>query len=128
MSELEGSGKALASAIAVGRIGLGVSFTLTPKLALRAWPGRGAGDDPTTRFLARSTGGRDLAIGMGTLMAIQKDAPVRGWLEAGMLADATDVFAILVGFRSMSKVKGLLALTSAVGSILASRRAIASLS
>jgi hypothetical protein len=128
VSELEGGGKAAATAIAVGRIGLGVGFTLVPKLALRAWPGRGAGDDATIRFLARSTGGRDLAIGVGTLLAIQKDAPVRGWLEAGMLADAVDAVAILLAFRSMPKLKALFALASAVGSVLASRRAIASLS
>jgi hypothetical protein len=103
-----------------------VGFTLVPKLALRAWPGRGAGDDATARFLARSTGGRDLAIGLGTLLAIQRDAPVRGWLEAGMLADAVDALAILVAFRSMPKLKALFALGSAVGSILTSRRALAS--
>ena len=128
MAELEGGGKAAATAIAVGRIGLGVGFTLVPKLALKAWPGRGSGDDPTVRFLARSTGGRDLAIGVGTLMAIQKDTPVRGWLEAGMLADAVDALAILAAFRSMPKLKATFALGSAVGSVLASRRAIASLS
>ena len=128
MAELAGGGKAAASAIAVGRIGLGLGFTLMPKLALKAWPGRGAGDDPTARFLARSTGGRDLAIGVGTLIAIQRDAPVRGWLEAGMVADAVDAVAILLAFRSVPKVKALFALVSAVGSIVTSQRALASIS
>ena len=44
---------ATVTAIGLGRIALGVGYTLTPSLALRAWPGRpmpaGAGDAPVLK-------------------------------------------------------------------------------
>ena len=90
--------RATARAIPWGRIALGASYSLAPGLALRLWPGGGAHRDPAARFLARSTGVRDLAIGLGTLMAVRKGGAVRGWLEAGMLADAGDAAAVLLGY------------------------------
>jgi hypothetical protein len=116
--------RAVAKAIALGRIGLGVAFTLTPGLALRAWPGDGSHEHGVSRFLARSTGGRDLALGIGTLVALRRDAPVRGWLEAGMLADGVDAFAILTVFRSVPRGRALLALASAGGAVVAGRRIV----
>ncbi len=98
-----------------------------PGLALRAWPGGGAHADPAARFLARSTGARDLAIGIGTLFALQKDAPVRGWLEAGMLADVGDVAAVLLGIRSLPRKRAVLALAAAGGTVVAGRRLVGAL-
>ncbi len=116
--------RAVATAIAAGRVGLGVAFTLAPGLALRAWPGDGSHTQPVTRFLARSTGGRDLAIGIGTLVALRKDAPVRGWLEAGMLADAVDAIAIVAVIRTVPKGRAALALAAAAGAVIAGRRIV----
>ena len=113
--------KATAKAIALGRIALGASYSLAPGLALRLWPAQGAHTEPAARFLARSTGVRDLAIGIGTLFALQKDAPVRGWLEAGMLADAGDAVACLLGFRTLPRRRAVLALTAATSTVVASR-------
>ena len=113
--------RATAKAISVGRMALGASYSLAPGLALRAWPGRGAHTDPAARFLARSTGVRDLALGIGTLLALQKDAPVRGWLEAGMLADAGDTVAVLLGFRSLPRARAVVALVAAGGTVVAGR-------
>jgi hypothetical protein len=114
--------RAVAKAIAIGRIGLGAAFTLTPGLALRAWPGDGSHDHAVSRFLARSTGGRDLAIGIGTLFALQKGTPVRGWLEAGMLADAVDAVATVAIARSVPK-KGRVVLVfgAAAGALVVGR-------
>jgi hypothetical protein len=116
--------RAVAKAIALGRIGLGTAFTLVPGLALRVWPGVGAHESPVSRFLARSTGGRDLAIGIGTLVALRRDAPVRGWLEAGMLADAVDAVAVVTVLRSVPKGRALVALASAAGAVVAGRRIV----
>jgi hypothetical protein len=116
--------RAVAKAIAVGRIGLGVAFTLAPGLALRVWPGDGSHEHAVSRFLARSTGGRDLAIGIGTLVALSKDTPVRGWLEAGMLADAVDAVAVLGVARSVPRSRALLAFVAAGGAVVAGRRII----
>jgi hypothetical protein len=119
--------KATATAVCAGRIALGASYGLAPGLALRAWPGRDAHADPAARFLARSTGVRDLALGIGTLFALQKDAPVRGWLEAGMLADVGDAAAVLLGFRSLPRARAVLALVAALGTVVAGRRLVADL-
>ena|SRR5205085_5662118 len=120
--------KATAKAIAVGRMALGVSYSLAPGLALRLWPAQGSHADPAARFLARSTGIRDLAIGIGTFLALQKDAPVRGWLEAAMLADAGDAAAVVLGFRSLPRGRALLALTAASGTVVVARRLVGELS
>ena len=116
--------RAVATAIAAGRVGLGVVFTFAPGVALRAWPGDGSHTQPVARFLARSTGGRDLAIGLGTLVALRKDAPVRGWLEAGMLADAVDAIAIVAVIRTVPKARALVAFLAAAGAVVAGRRIV----
>ncbi|HJV08176.1 MAG TPA: hypothetical protein VJ653_00785, partial [Acidimicrobiales bacterium] len=89
-------------AVGLGRIALGVGYSLTPALALKAWPGRApstAGDAALLKLMARSTGGRDISLGLGVLFAQKHDAPVRGWLEAAMLADVADAVAILIAFK-----------------------------
>lgn len=116
--------RAVATAIAGGRIALGASYSLAPGLALRLWPGQGAHDDAAARFLARSTGVRDLAIGVGTLFALQKGAPARGWLEAGMLADAGDAVAVVLGVRHLPRRRALLAFTAAAGTVVVTRRLV----
>lgn len=116
--------RAVATAIAAGRIALGASYSVAPGLALRVWPGRSAAADPASRFLARSTGVRDLAIGVGTLFALQKGAPVRGWLEAGMLADAGDAVAVALGARHLPRVRAVAAFAAAAGAVVVARRLV----
>ena len=41
-------------------------------------------------MLARAFGVRDLAIGLGAVIALDRGMPVRGWIEAGVLSDAVD--------------------------------------
>ena len=116
---------ATVKAVAVGRIGLGVGYTLTPALALRAWPGRPAGtaeDGALLRMMARSTGGRDIGLGLGALFAQKHNAPVRGWLEAAMLADVADAVAILIAFRHLPRAKAVLMLGAALGTAAAGQR------
>jgi hypothetical protein len=43
--------------------------------------------------LARAFGARDLAIGLGVVIALDRGAPVRGWLEAGAVSDTLDFSA-----------------------------------
>lgn len=109
----------VAKAVALGRIGLGAVFTVMPSVALSAWPGRGSRRMPVARLLARSVGVRDLALGVGTLAAIKHDAPLRGWIEAGVLADAGDALAIVLGFRHLPRRRAALAFLSAAGAAAA---------
>ncbi|MGH9226190.1 MAG: hypothetical protein ACRD2W_20935 [Acidimicrobiales bacterium] len=85
-------------AFAAGRIGMGAVAVVAPKSALKRWLGPD-GTRPDTRLLARMLGARDVAIGIGTLFAVKHQSPVRGWLEAGALADAGDLAASVLGLR-----------------------------
>ena len=122
--------RAAAKAMGAGRIALGLSYVLAPGLALRAWPGTRpstADDGRQLRHLARSTGGRDIALGAGVLLALSHDAPVRGWLEAASLADAVDALAIILAFPHLPRRKAVLMLGAALGAAAAGRRLATSL-
>jgi len=81
------------------RTGLGVVAFLVPWPPARPWIGADAAR-PTAKTLARGLGARDVALGLGTLLAQQQGSPVRGWLAASALADAGDVAATVIGWRS----------------------------
>jgi hypothetical protein len=85
----------LALSLARGRMAFGAAFVLAPGLAGRLWVGDDA-DRRAVKVLTRALGARDLAIGLGVAIALDRGAPVRGWLEAGTLADAADFLAALV--------------------------------
>ena len=85
-----------AIAQARGRIAFGLAFLLFPGLAARGW----VGDDarrPGAKVLCRALGARDLALGLGVVIALDRGAPARGWLEASALADAMDFVATMLG-------------------------------
>jgi hypothetical protein len=79
----------MAIALARGRIAIGAVALIAPGLASRLTFGRD-GSRPGTRLFARMLGGRDVALGLGVVIALDRGAPVRGWLEAGALADGVD--------------------------------------
>jgi hypothetical protein len=90
----------LALAHARGRMVVGAAFVLAPGLAGRLW----IGDDArrgAVKVVARAFGARDLAIGLGVVIALDRGAPVRGWLEAGALSDALDFMASLLAGDSI---------------------------
>jgi hypothetical protein len=66
-------------------------------------------------------GARDLALGLGAILAMRHDAPVRGWVEAGGLADAGDLAATLLAWRSLPRASrwGVAVLTA--GGVVAGR-------
>jgi len=116
---------ATVKAIGLGRIGLGVGYSLFPGLALKVWPGRRAStpaDDALLRLMARSTGGRDISLGLGVLFAQKHGTPVRGWLEAAMLADVADAAAILLAIRHLPRARAVLMLGAALGTAAAGQR------
>lgn len=83
-----------------GRIAVGAAFVLFPGLAGRRWVGADAARRPV-KVLARAFGARDLAIGLGVVIALDRGTPVRGWIEAGMLSDAIDTMASLLAGGSI---------------------------
>jgi hypothetical protein len=83
-----------------GRQLVGAAFVVLPGLAGSAWIGSDARRRPV-KVLARAFGARDLALGLGTAIALDRGAPVRGWIEAGALSDAIDTAASLLAGNSI---------------------------
>jgi len=113
----------LAEAVAWGRIAIGVTALLAPTAPLRPWVGRDFAWQPRAKLLARSLGARDLALGIGVILALRHDGPVRGWVEGGGVADAGDVLATLLAFGKLPKAGRWLVLLSAGAAAAAGRLA-----
>ena len=111
----------LAEAIALGRIAIGLAALIAPTVPLRPWVGRDFAWQPRAKLLARSLGARDLALGVGVMLALRHKAPVRGWVEGAVLADAGDALATLLAFGSLPKSGRWVVLASAAGAAAAGR-------
>jgi hypothetical protein len=114
--------KDTARLLALGRVIIGASIFLFPSTFVRLWTGRRNESYPTN-MLARGLGARDLAIGLGTLIALEGSSAAR-WLQAGAVADAGDAIGTLSSIRELGGLKAtaLLAVevgAAAVGSALA---------
>jgi hypothetical protein len=86
-------GRDLAVSLAGGRIAIGVVSLLAPAFVARTMTGRD-GSDGGTRLFARMVG--DLGLGLGVVVALDRGAPVRGWLEASAVVDGIDAAACLL--------------------------------
>jgi hypothetical protein len=107
-----------------GRMAIGAAMMVAPRLIGPMWVGDD-GDRPAVKLLARALGVRDLVVGLGTAVALDRGAPVRGWLEGAAVADAVDFVATLavgdaIPRRSRRSVL-LIAAASAVSCALLSR-------
>jgi hypothetical protein len=85
----------LAVGLAGGRIAIGVVSLVVPGVVGRAMMGP-AGDSRATRLVLRVVGSRDLALGIGVLVALGRNAPVDGWLRASAVADGLDAAGSLL--------------------------------
>ena len=87
--------RGLAIGVARGRIAIGVVSLLAPGFVARTMTGR-AVSEGETRLFARMLGARDLGLGLGVLVALDRGAPVRGWLEVSAVVDGIDAAACLL--------------------------------
>jgi hypothetical protein len=106
---------ALAIALARARIAIGASAVLAPRLAARAMGGR-SGVDGVAPVFARMLGARDIALGLGTVIALDRGKPVRGWLEASALADTADCLASILGREQLARAAYGLSVVGAAAS------------
>jgi hypothetical protein len=85
----------LAVTLARGRIAFGVVSLLVPGLVARTMTDveRSEGG---TRLFVRMIGARDLGVGLGLQIAIDRDSSTRGWLEASAVIDGIDAAACLL--------------------------------
>lgn len=95
-------------ALGFARIAVGASLLLMPSRGGRTWIGPSAADAPV-KVALRAMAIRDLAIGLGAVIAVDRDAPARGWIEAGALSDAGDLAATLLAWRQLPKFGRLVA-------------------
>jgi hypothetical protein len=103
-----------AEILALIRIGLGVMAWVAPALITEPWVGP-TGEADARAVLSRALGARDISLGLGALLAARNHRGLRGWVEAGGLADAGDLVATLIGFRRLPRFSrwGLVAMTAA---------------
>jgi hypothetical protein len=90
----------LAVGFAGGRTAIGVVSLLAPGLVGRAMMGPD-GDSGGARLLLRVVGARDLALGIGVLAALDRKAPVHGWLRASAVADGLDAAGSVLARRHL---------------------------
>ena len=110
--------RGLAVTLARGRIAFGVVSLLAPGLVARTMTGGGRSEDGM-RLFVRMIGARDLGVGLGLEVALDRDAPTRGWLEASAVIDGLDAVACLFARHHLRPgvLPGTLAL-AATGSLL----------
>ena len=91
----------LAMSVARCRIAIGLAAVVAPGLATRVLGGRRASAGIAPLF-ARMLGARDIALGLGTVIALDKGTPVRGWIEGAALADTVDCAACVLARDEMA--------------------------
>ena len=102
--------------VAAGRIALGAGLLVRPELLTVPWIGRD-GRRSGARVLARAVGARDLALGAGALTS--GDSGLERWLQAAVLADATDFFAtVAAGDELPAPGRVLVGATALSGALL----------
>jgi len=94
-----------------GRAALGAWLVAKPQSVVgTGW----IGDDATRDSVAiplRAVGARDMALALGTFATRRSGGPLKPWLLAATLADATDLFATFAAGRAVPKSsKALIAL------------------
>jgi hypothetical protein len=111
-----------ATAVAAGRVAIGVTALAWPSVPARPWVGAAA-DDVAAQVFGRALGARDLALGLGALAALQGPAAgtgsARAWVAAGALSDTLDVMASVKSWPELPRFTRWLVAASAGGAALA---------
>jgi hypothetical protein len=104
----------LAQVFGFVRIITGAALFFAPRRSARTWTGESS-RELTSNLAVRGMGARDIAIGLGILMALERGAPVRGWLEAGVLSDAADAVGTLSQWGDLGTPRALFWLAAELG-------------
>lgn len=93
--------RTVVAAIALGRLVLGTALVATPKKVVGpGWIGAEA-ERPAAGVLLRAVGARDVAIAVGTLLALKQGSSLKPWIVGGALADGTDFVATLAAGQAL---------------------------
>lgn len=107
--------KEMARMLGLARLAVGVVGFIAPTKTIRGWIGQEAKPYPTNMVM-RGFAARDAAIAIGLLAALEKDGPVRGWLEASAMSDLGDAIGTLAAWKDLPGLRRLLLLAVEVGS------------
>ncbi|MFN2594788.1 MAG: hypothetical protein ABR579_07870 [Actinomycetota bacterium] len=107
----------VATLLSGARVALGALLFLMPTKTAKAWSSQGA-DSPAAIVASRGMGGRDFVLGLGALLALGNDKPVRGWIEAAALSDLLDAINAALSFRKLPPIRALLMGGSAAGAAI----------
>jgi hypothetical protein len=90
-------------ALGAGRVTIGVVALVRPDLMARAWVGAVQAAGPAGMVLGRAAGGRDIALGVGALLASfrRNSRGLLGWTVAGSFCDAVDMAATVASWRDL---------------------------
>jgi hypothetical protein len=102
--------------LALARVVIGGAFLLFPRRAARVWTGE-ADHSATARLAVRALGARDLALGLGAIMALEEGKPAAAWLQAGVVADLSDAASALTA-RDLSAFRRLITVMSAGAAVV----------
>ena len=117
LSDVDLDERELVQMLSFMRLLIGAGFVLMPRRLGRWWTGE-EDISTTSRMALRSLGGRDVALAVGTLIALENNGNVRGWLEAGALADASDAVSTITNWGDLPSLRRLLGLASSVTAVV----------
>jgi hypothetical protein len=119
-----------ATAVAAGRVALGVAALARPSVPARPWVGASA-DELGARVFGRALGARDIALGLGAFAAL-RSAPAGSaraeaagagsagaWVAAGALSDALDVAITAAAWPDLPRTTRWLVAGAAGGAAVA---------
>jgi hypothetical protein len=112
--------RTVALLLARGRIVVGATAALLPRLAAAVAPGGGGSPN---RALARMTGARDVALGLGALTCVKEQTQDAEWVGMGGAVDVVDGLTLLLtrGLPRRARLVGLVALAAGVAGIACAR-------
>lgn len=88
--------RAIAIAVAVGRVALGIGLIAAPERIGRGWIGPAA-TERSVEVLARSVGIRDVVLGAGGAASLMSGSDsARDWMFGAVAADVGDLIATLL--------------------------------
>lgn len=103
----------LSRILGVSRAALGAALLVAPSLTARGWVGEQASSG-SGKVALRALGIRDVAIGYGTVHAIDSGDPnLRQWVTLAGLCDLADATATVLAFRRLPRRGRFLALAMA---------------
>jgi hypothetical protein len=96
----------LVRALAAGRVAIGAATLVAPRFSGRRWIGD-AGGRADVAVVSRAFGVRDLALGIGTLQALDQGDRARPWVALGTACDLADLAATAFAIRALGPKRAL---------------------